>query len=198
MKKRYSTLLFLLVAFLMVGCAAQTPQKVNRNGDWAPQSDYQAYAKVVQEQETTFERFSIEGVDFIKIKGDNLKIAVRDEIAKPKGIKAPKKWYERLADSFDHTVATLAPPALKGWMGWLANDAFKFNQEQMVKDPIVVDQRHDTVTNNESNTETVEVVEQQSVEVIEVGDTYNGNVNQGTINNNPEPVDDDEVPVEVN
>jgi hypothetical protein len=189
MKKTIISLLCLAV-FSLSGCASKIPNtKMDRNGNYVPQTDYQAYALAKSHEPKTFDTFSLEGAEFIKIKGKHLKLSLTDEFKQPSTLARPKSWFERTMDSVDKAFPIVGKVAV-WWMGF---DFGKDVVDGLAKDPVIVEQRHDTVTSHDTVTETVEVVEQERVEIIEVGDTYNGDVNQGTINNNPEPVVEDPV-----
>jgi hypothetical protein len=175
---------------MLSGCGAKLPNtRMDKHGNYVPQTDYQAYALAKSHEPKTFDTFSLEGAKFIKIKGDNLKLRLTDELKSQPTLEKPKSWFDRTMDTVDRAFPILGKVAI-WWMGF---DFGKDVVDGLAKDPLVVEQRHDTVTSHDSVTETVEVVEQDVVEVIEVGDTYNGDVHNGDVFNNPEPVIEDPI-----
>jgi hypothetical protein len=164
MKKWIISLLCIAVLSLS-GCAGK------QVGSKKEVSDYQAYTQAVKEEPKTFDRFSIDGAKMIKIKagfGKELTIKVTDELKQShSSVAPPKPWYSRALDTVDNIVNVGVPATLKGWGGWLVHDAFKYNQGKVAKNPVVVEQRLDTVSSHESTIETVEVVNQQELVVVQ-------------------------------
>jgi hypothetical protein len=160
-------------------------------------SDYEAYAMAKSHEEKTYATRSISGITFLKMKGKNITITTNDEFdadtLRNSSVQPPKKWYARVLDTVDNTVAIGVPATLKGFWGWLAHDAFKYNQGKVAKDPVVVEQRLDTVTNNSEmvSSHDVEVVTEQELVIVEqplvIETETNTNNSTNTTNNYAAP-----------
>jgi hypothetical protein len=177
----------LAVLLMLGGCASKIPNtRMDKHGNYVPQTDYQAYALAKSHQEPTFDTFSLKGAEYIKIKGKNLELKLTDELKVQNNLEKPKSWFDRTMDSVDRAFPIVGSVA-KWWIGL---DFGKDVVDGLAKDPVIVEQRHDTVTSHDTvtTTETVEVVEQDVV--VEVPTPFPQNIDNSTntVNNyNSEP-----------
>ena len=194
MKRVRDILLVVLLAISLTACAAKNPDSAYKGSilkdgktiSYPAKTDYEAYAMAKSHEPKTYATRSITGIKWMKLKGD-ITIETRDELDNLVGIQAPKNKFDRAMDSVDRTVPILG--SVSKWFFGL--DTVKYVAGKLAKDPLVVEQRHDTVNNN--NTETVEVVNQQELVIVEkpvIVETSTDNSTNTTNNYNsdePEP-----------